>query len=90
MIGFHVFSGSQILSSEGIIHHFAAAWTWPSHGRSSLASSPKSSGPLGGGFGVYNTPRNASWIWTSSTFSCIPGATDGAGSAWCSSWAVTL
>ena len=55
VIGFHVFSGSQILSAEGIIHHFRGAVDQSLRAADVLGITPDNV-DLGGGLGIPYSP----------------------------------
>jgi diaminopimelate decarboxylase len=55
VIGFHVFSGSQILSAEGIIHHFRGGVNLALRAAEALGVAPQFI-DLGGGLGVPYAP----------------------------------
>ncbi len=57
VIGFHVFSGSQILSSEGIIHHLRGGVNLALRVAETLGVAPEFI-DLGGGFGVPYAPED--------------------------------
>ena len=58
VVGFHVFSGSQILSKEGIIHHLRGGVDMALRAAKVLGLSPEII-DLGGGFGIPYAPEDS-------------------------------
>ena len=88
MIGFHVFSGSQILSSEGIIHHLRGGVDLALRTADQLGIVPEII-DLGGGFGVPYAPEDRELDLDVIGAELRSWRGERRRLGWCSSWAVT-